>query len=77
MIAMRTWIMMFVLLVAGCASVGGISGAGGGEVVSGEARSEAALTGSATDSVATNGSDTTGETIPSPARPNVPVAPAQ
>jgi uncharacterized protein YceK len=46
-------------LVGGCASFNRAGGAGGGEVVSGETKSERAETGAATDSVATNGSDTT------------------
>ena len=44
-------------VVGGCASVNRAGGAGGAEVVSGEAKTEASETGATTNQVATNGSD--------------------
>ena len=55
---MRT-VLIVVALVAGggCASINSSGGAGGGTVVTGENRTVQSETGSATNSVATNGSE--------------------
>jgi hypothetical protein len=57
-------LIVVVLAVASCASTRSAAGTGGGEVVSGEPRLRAAITGSATNSVATNGSVTDGDAMP-------------
>jgi len=54
--------------VAGCAGINRGGGASAGPVVSGEIRSSDAETGANTDSVATNGSNTTYPANGSPAR---------
>jgi hypothetical protein len=58
---MRTILVVVALgtVAGGCASFNRAGGASGGAVVSGETKSERAETGAATDSIATNGSDTT------------------
>jgi hypothetical protein len=72
---MRTIVLCCVLAAAGCATVSSASGESGAAVVSGEDKSLGALTGAATDEPATNGSDTTGEAVPSTAKPGAPVLP--
>jgi hypothetical protein len=68
---------MVILVAASCAGARSMSGVGGGAAVSGEAESEASITGAGTDEPATNGPDNTGSALPSPARPGVAVSPAQ
>jgi len=67
---MRTGLLLVALVASGgCATINRSGGAGGAEVVSGEARTEASETGAATNSVATNGSDSPD---PSPQHPGPP-----
>ena len=58
---MRTLLLVVALgtVAGGCASFNRPGGASGGAVVTGEAKSQRAETGAATNSVATNGSDST------------------
>ncbi len=54
-------------VAGGCASISSAGGAGGAQVVSGEAKTEASETGATTNQVATNGSDnsdTSGTPVP-------------
>jgi hypothetical protein len=73
---MRTWAFFIVVTLgtaaagSGCASFNRAGGASGAAVVAGETKTERAESGAATDSVATNGSDTTGEAVASSARPH-------
>jgi len=66
---MRTLLIMVTLVAAGCASFNKSGGAGGASVTTGEARTEASETGAATNSVATNGSESPN---PSPQHPGPP-----
>lgn len=63
------------LLLGGCATVSSASGAGGAEVVSGDTQSLGALSGASANSIATSGSDSTGQSVASDARPNQPLIP--
>jgi hypothetical protein len=69
---MRT-ALVFVALVAcgGCANVNRSAGVGGGSVTSGENRTVSSETGAATNSVATNGSESPD---PSPQHPGPPAS---
>ncbi|MCU1281653.1 MAG: hypothetical protein JWM53_5199 [bacterium] len=63
---MRTRILFLAValgtVAGGCATMNRPGGAGGAEVVAGEAKTEASETGATTNQVATNGSDTTDTT---------------
>jgi uncharacterized protein YceK len=66
---MRTALLLVALVASGCASINKSGGAGGGSVTTGEARTEASETGAATNSVATNGSESPD---PAPQHPGPP-----
>lgn len=57
--------LFWALATSGCAGARSLAGAGGAPAVSGATQDSRAQTGAATDSIATNGSDTTGEAVES------------
>jgi hypothetical protein len=67
---MRTALLLVALVASGgCTSINRTGGAGGGSVTTGENRTEASETGAATNSVATNGSESPD---PAPQHPGPP-----